>query len=614
MSSFRGRPFFAERLKSFAGYSFMPTIFDALSYWLPPFLLAASRYIAIGLRKWELWSPNSPRVAFYPGVMVPDFRLGTELPEHLRRCDGHDGRFDPTVSPQILISSKLWYPFVCRQADPSSHPEFTPFLTIWDETLSAVRPDFIRKLEARVTRVMDNLETWHDFASTRPDLWAGRPLRPDSGDIVELATLSDFSAALDKNGGRLVDVTEDLWIAVSAPPSLWHDRLRSSSYGQGWRRRMGQYIAPPALPAVGFTEKNGFIIPPAVRSVGSGPGRWTHWEEDETEDGEFCFTQLGKEKGKASSGKTWYDRENRRILYFESSLRAPRFYSADISVFGLPAPAALYREVLNGGRSIQRHASVWIYKTRDPLRSDVGREHMPRTLHADPDRMDETGDGDQRLQFIGLLPQIVGRFLLHLPSPAASSMPRLARLGPSLQIGVPAEGVQSVIRGDSARLLPMDGTLAGVLRPGPPLRRPGRASVRPRGTMILVPPSAAACGRAPEVARLRLALGTVVPYPRRRRLPAVDKATLRLLPPGDVIRPRDLLGPWLVDRSRVHVRRFGVSLRHAPGLLAAAREAAAVFSPPTGMILAAEGRASGAMNMTSRSFFALFLTLSTPNA
>ncbi|KAF8157392.1 hypothetical protein BJ912DRAFT_936906 [Pholiota molesta] len=137
------------------------------------------------------------------------------------------------------------------------------------------------------------------------------------------------------NGGNLVDVAEDMWIASSVPPSLWHDRMRSSSYGQGWRRKLDKYVAPPTLPDLGFVERDGLIIPPAVMSAGTGPGHWTHWEEDQTEDGDFCFKRLGKEKGKANSGKMW-----------------------------------------------------------DPKCTDVGREHLPPlALHLDPDHMDETNDG-----------------------------------------------------------------------------------------------------------------------------------------------------------------------------------------------------------------------------
>ncbi|KAF8162015.1 hypothetical protein BJ912DRAFT_1069060 [Pholiota molesta] len=505
MSSSHGRPFFVERLKSFAGYASIPAIFDALSYWLPPFRLATSRYIVNGLRKWELWSPNSPRTAFYPSAMIPGFKLGAELPEQLRQCDGHVGHFDPTVSPQVLISSKLWYPFVSREGDPAARPEFTPFLTIWNESSSAVRPDFILKLGARITHIMGLLDNWQGLAWTHPSLWVARPLRPDSGDIAVLATHNDFPAALDTyaqiqrgiklaaawcrmahaltqrplgppynvnqvelvdesmmgawingsteaegrwllemrvpcflihevesevelsnavnlstrssftvgtavmdlvltknpldvvvlwNGGNLVDVAEDMWIASSVPPSLWHDRMRSSSYGQGWRRKLDKYVAPPTLPDLGFVERDGLIIPPAVMSAGTGPGHWTHWEEDQTEDGDFCFKRLGKEKGKANSGKMWYDHANRCMLYLESCPRTPRFYSADVDVFGLPAPQALYQEEVNGGKIILCNASTWMYKTRDPKCTDVGREHLPPlALHLDPDRMDETNDG-----------------------------------------------------------------------------------------------------------------------------------------------------------------------------------------------------------------------------
>lgn len=120
---------------------------------------------------WELWSLNSPTEVFYPGLRGPEFNLGVELEEQYRWCDGHLGRFDPTVSPQILIPSKLWYPFVQCSADPMLYPEFMPFLSIWREALCLVDKGFIHKLARRIIDVMDHLESWHGMAAMHPELW-----------------------------------------------------------------------------------------------------------------------------------------------------------------------------------------------------------------------------------------------------------------------------------------------------------------------------------------------------------------------------------------------------------------------------------------------------------
>ncbi|KAF8238337.1 hypothetical protein L208DRAFT_1213639, partial [Tricholoma matsutake] len=59
------------------------------------------RLVASGRRVWELWSPNSSQGAFYPGVPPADFQLSCRSDEMQQRYDGHLGRYDPMVSPQL---------------------------------------------------------------------------------------------------------------------------------------------------------------------------------------------------------------------------------------------------------------------------------------------------------------------------------------------------------------------------------------------------------------------------------------------------------------------------------------------------------------------------------
>ena len=73
---------------------------NSMDFYLPRFTLGATRFVYAGERLWELWSPNSQRFAFYPGVSKPNLRLGRNLDLELRRADGQFGRFDPTASPQ----------------------------------------------------------------------------------------------------------------------------------------------------------------------------------------------------------------------------------------------------------------------------------------------------------------------------------------------------------------------------------------------------------------------------------------------------------------------------------------------------------------------------------
>lgn len=138
-------PQFLMRLASFAGYKDVPTVCGSMTFLLPPFKLVSSRLVRAGGRIWEAWSPNSERVAFYPGV--PDPRFVTETPdEHARRrADGHLGRFDPTRNPQLLDHEKLWYPFVrpdCN-APPATYPEYSAFHEVWNTKEQSFAPEFL---------------------------------------------------------------------------------------------------------------------------------------------------------------------------------------------------------------------------------------------------------------------------------------------------------------------------------------------------------------------------------------------------------------------------------------------------------------------------------------
>jgi len=124
------RVFTTERLKSFAGYLAAPSIYDAMHFFLPSFRLKSSRVVKIDDRQWELWSPNSERSMFYPGRRSKELDLEDPAGKGLMRCDGHLGRFDPTVSPQHFDPEQPWLGFVRREGN-DAHPEYTSLIDVW---------------------------------------------------------------------------------------------------------------------------------------------------------------------------------------------------------------------------------------------------------------------------------------------------------------------------------------------------------------------------------------------------------------------------------------------------------------------------------------------------
>ena len=127
------RVFSIARRSSLHGYDAFPYIDDGLSFDLPYFSSYAGRLVEIEGRVWELWSPNSSRLPFFPGERDLDCPLLVNPLSRNRRCDGHLGRFDFTVSPQCY--EHPWRAFVLRTLPQYStihqFPEFARVHDVW---------------------------------------------------------------------------------------------------------------------------------------------------------------------------------------------------------------------------------------------------------------------------------------------------------------------------------------------------------------------------------------------------------------------------------------------------------------------------------------------------
>lgn len=85
----------------------------------------------------------------------------------------------------------------------------------------------------------------------------------------------------------------------------------------------------------------------------------------------------GRGQGSDAMGWTFYDRENRRALTFDSRVSCPRHYLAPIRPFGLPAPDIAYVEQLGWGAFRRMHPSAWMYHDPDSAITDRGRRYEP---------------------------------------------------------------------------------------------------------------------------------------------------------------------------------------------------------------------------------------------
>ena len=193
------RVFTTERLKSFAGYLAMPSIYDAMHFFLPSFCPKSSRIVKIDSRRWELWSPNSERSTFYPGLRSMELDLENPVDKGMMHCDGHLGRFDPTVSPQHFDPQQPWLGFVRREGN-DSYPEYTSLINVWQPVSlpnrGYLKPTYLASLVRRLESVAERVEGWKVLNDLRPELWANRPSFPTPVYLENLGNATSFDNAV----------------------------------------------------------------------------------------------------------------------------------------------------------------------------------------------------------------------------------------------------------------------------------------------------------------------------------------------------------------------------------------------------------------------------------
>lgn len=181
---------------------------------------------------------------------------------------------------------------------------------------------------------------------------------------------------------KLRDVDLAIGLYKDLPASTQLARFMATPEGQGFSD--GVYSNPErSLQArlgtnAVLNEENGKIIPPAV--LRAEQGSWTHFVETTLTCGKECLRKISSNNHKLKTSNNYFDRANRRVLYFEDPLTIPRHYDADIAVFGLPVPQLAVLECSDDEQHIRYFPkSTWCYLKDWPARGDYGRkyEHVP---------------------------------------------------------------------------------------------------------------------------------------------------------------------------------------------------------------------------------------------
>lgn len=140
-----------------------------------------------------------------PGPIPSSCRL--EIPKDVeqRRFDGHLGRYDPTVSPQIFIDVMPWMGLILRQTvgEQKELAEFLPLHQHWVSTSrkeGSVSYTLIGPLQDRITQLVWKCDKCADLEKIRPELWKAlqkyRFIRTDI--IQKIKSIHQFEMAVDE--------------------------------------------------------------------------------------------------------------------------------------------------------------------------------------------------------------------------------------------------------------------------------------------------------------------------------------------------------------------------------------------------------------------------------
>jgi hypothetical protein len=201
------RKYSGTRLLSLYGYRDDPIVDDTLPSRIPRLTQRTGRLIQLGRRgACEIWSPNSAVHPYLPGVVPKGFDFS--IPENSchRRYDGHLGRFDYTISPQMFSSETPWRGFIRRHLSPQTDdlPEFTPVFQLWKPPTSdpsflveQLPPKYVDAISMRISSLQHASAGNNEIALDYREVWENRPVLPTPSEVDRLRSVATYEDAVD---------------------------------------------------------------------------------------------------------------------------------------------------------------------------------------------------------------------------------------------------------------------------------------------------------------------------------------------------------------------------------------------------------------------------------
>ena len=136
-------------------------------------------------------------------------------------------------------------------------------------------------------------------------------------------------------------------------------------------------------------DKVEWIVPPAVMGVTAG--KWTLWEEYDLDYNNSCFCLVFSRPQDCE--RVYYDRKERREIFFVEGLTVPPGVVSDHATYGFPAPTARYVEIVEGKVVKEHRASHWLYTKQHASRGTIGQRAPTPQADDLPSKKDAIKEG-----------------------------------------------------------------------------------------------------------------------------------------------------------------------------------------------------------------------------
>ncbi|KAG6905905.1 hypothetical protein DXG01_016985 [Tephrocybe rancida] len=196
---------------------------DHLTFQLPPFTRHSRRFMAI----YELWSPNTMRYSSYPRVLPLNYSYSPNPDKSKRFFDGQLGRFNYSMSPQVLQKDFIWHALIYRPRVGRSKglPEFG---LLYEQWVSLDAPTFTKQegylnaaylniLGTQVSEIEQDVEQRCSFMENNYTyLWSTKPKKFLLTELNELQRATMYEDAMDKGAVLQRGMREmDAWIQLA---------------------------------------------------------------------------------------------------------------------------------------------------------------------------------------------------------------------------------------------------------------------------------------------------------------------------------------------------------------------------------------------------------------